>query len=601
MRELPNPGGRTKSETKANAEDLADDVPHEGERIDDAGREQLAESFMQGSRRRDLLKVLAVAGGGVVAGLFADRFFGPAMGMPGSATSGTVITDTDLDAKRIAGIRIATEFMSASHAGTSADPFTGAAIQAALGDLPSGGGMVFLPAGVWNVAIPINVNQSNVRISGYGSATHLRTDGTGFTSNTSGMIQIAGNYTGEIVENLFMDGSNTDTCRGIVVSNGAEALIQSCEITNFQGILSQRGRGVSISQNGVDTTLGPFMQCVVSNCFFKNNQIGIVVHKTLFNLLGNRCLNNLWDGFYVDGNQGQGNIVGNTFQGGGRTGINLVASDRVNITGNYFLGNPTQVQILGSTGGASPAPCFHILVSGNIVDGATGGAGIYLASGSYYNLIIGNWIINQTTSPTSHGIFLYNGASSNLIVGNVCSGMSRNGIAITGGGGTGALPANNNLVEGNLCFDNGLSGSGWAGIMITGASGNRIRGNRCFDDQSSPTQSYGIAEASGANGNYYVNNDVDGNALQGILIVGATSVVRENVGWATESRGVATIPSGQSSVTVPHGLVAVPSVVVLGPNAAAAGAYWTATATNLTIAVPSAVGSSTPVAWKAEV
>ncbi len=74
------------------------------------------------------------------------------------------------------GIRIATEFIIGQKPqGTVADPFPGSAIQAAFDDLPTTGGMVFIPAGTWNITTTPVLASSDVVISGAGNATKLTT------------------------------------------------------------------------------------------------------------------------------------------------------------------------------------------------------------------------------------------------------------------------------------------------------------------------------------------------------------------------------------------------------------------------------------------
>jgi len=68
------------------------------------------------------------------------------------------------------------------------------------------------------------------------------------------------------------------------------------------------------------------------------------------------------------------------------------------------------------------------------------------------------------------------------------------------------------------------------------------------------------------------------------------------------SRGVATIASGATSVTVNHGLVCTPSRVLITPLGQPSGSLWVSdiTSTSFTINISSAPSANLPVAWVAE-
>jgi len=68
------------------------------------------------------------------------------------------------------------------------------------------------------------------------------------------------------------------------------------------------------------------------------------------------------------------------------------------------------------------------------------------------------------------------------------------------------------------------------------------------------------------------------------------------------SRGVATIASGATSVTVNHGLVCTPSRVLITPLGQPSGSLWVSniTSTSFTINISSAPSANLPVAWLAE-
>ncbi|MFQ5839061.1 MAG: hypothetical protein ACE5HJ_09835, partial [Thermoplasmata archaeon] len=100
----------SKRRRRKDAETLVAEIP-KGRRVDGEARQQLAD----GISRRELLRKVTVIGalGGLTgASMLSGYGLGVAQGAPGAGASGTTITDEDIDAKRIAGVRIATEFIT---------------------------------------------------------------------------------------------------------------------------------------------------------------------------------------------------------------------------------------------------------------------------------------------------------------------------------------------------------------------------------------------------------------------------------------------------------------------------------------------------------
>ena len=83
----------------------------------------------------------------------------------------------------------------------------------------------------------------------------------------------------------------------------------------------------------------------------------------------------------------------------------------------------------------------------------------------------------------------------------------------------------------------------------------------------------------------------------------ARTMVRRNVGYATESSGVAVIPAGSTRVTVSHGLVSTPAKILVTPLGAPLGNLWVenVTATSFDIVTDVAPIADLRVAWYAEV
>jgi parallel beta-helix repeat protein len=558
-----------------------DDIPRAGLRTDEAGRHELAQVIQTARTRREVVRLaIAAAGGAAISALATDRIVGLVRGAPGDAIGGTTISDTDVDAKRIAAIRVATEFDATKHAGTAADPWTEAGINAAMADLGSGGGLVYLPTGFYRIR-PITIPANNIRIMGSGFGTQLVAFAGTYVQNSSAMFLINGKL-GITISDMALDGTGTNTCFGVNATGGSDPILARLKLTNWLGTDTQRGRGITIQQN--PNTGPPFYEGLVLNCVCDGNQIGVVVHRTRFMVIGCRADNHPFDGMYIDGNQAQGSMIGNILFNNARTGINAVFSERCTLADNTSYQDGTGIQLYSAT---------RMVVEGNTINEALAG-GILLTASTKYSTIAKNWIYKQAVAGQS-GIVLYNGCLYNLIHGNVCAQNAQNGIWVYNN-------SNENLIADNLCFNNSATNSGFAGIAI-GSANNVVRGNRCFDDQATPTQAYGIMEVSPADLNFIVGNKLTQNGTGALLIVGPNTVVRQNLGYVTENQGSATIPAGSSSVTVPHGLAKTPAIVTLGPRASqVSGAYVSSRdATNITISVPAAVGAGASIDWYAQV
>lgn len=166
-------------------------------RVDTEARKELAD--LQNGRR-SFLKKTAI-GAGILA-LGASLGYGgglaQATGLSGNAR--TVITDTEIAARVIAGVRIATEFIpDPVPAGTAADPYPGSAIQAALND----GMAVYIPSGTWQLTSTITRAADSVTIIGAGNSTKLLFNG-------AAPVISAGSRSGWLIANLATDAGGVD-------------------------------------------------------------------------------------------------------------------------------------------------------------------------------------------------------------------------------------------------------------------------------------------------------------------------------------------------------------------------------------------------------
>lgn len=493
MRDAKKGLGGPKRDLEDGAEEIVDDIPTRGRRVDDRARDELAEQIAASHSRRQVLRLGAAAGGGLLAALAGRELLGYATGSPGAGTGGATISDTDVDAKRIAGVRIATEFASSPHAGTDTDPYPGSATQAALDDLPAEGGAVFVPSGIYNVADPLHITKSNVSLVGAGDATRLKTDGSGFTANSSGMIEIIGSYRGVSVERLFLDGANTDTCRGIIVKDGSEVLISSCSFANWLGTLSQRGRGVTVVHNPA-TEEPPHKGVRVEGCYFTNNQIGVVMHRTIYTIANSYFESNAWDGMYMEGTA-RGVIIGNLVTFSPRVGIYLIWNDRQTVVGNRVEDCGSGIEVYEARG---------MSILGNHIERCSS-AGVNVRSNSAHCVVSGNVI---GYCPNVPGIRLSSSVRSCVVTDNVLRGNG-DGVAVLG--------SSTHRVAGNACMENGS-----AGIRIQDSDHILILENRAY------AQSYGLRADGSSDFLVVKHNDLRGNSTDGMSLVGSYNVVADN-------------------------------------------------------------------------
>jgi hypothetical protein len=170
----------------------------------------------------------------------------------------------------------------------------------------------------------------------------------------------------------------------------------------------------------------------------------------------------------------------------------------------------------------------------------------------------------------------------------------------------------NNSLEDSEIISNDTDNTGEHGVAVAaGVSGFRIINNRIGNIWGVPGyQRYGILLVSPVGDNYQIiGNDVRDNVLGGMagVVTGPTRIVKNNIGFVTENRGVAIFSGNgtQTTFTIPHGLSGTPSSwrVEAGSSDAKGDKYVTADATNLTVVfatAPPAGTNNVVLVWSAE-
>ena len=260
------------------------------------------------------------------------------------------------------------------------------------------------------------------------------------------------------------------------------------------------------------------------------------------------------------------------------------------------------------------------VVTQNVGMTTAGSAGIRLGTKATDNIIR-----RHIARDSDYGVYV--GAAGNIITNSHYYGLNKNCIYIAP---VEYVQIVNNYIEGSgehcifvaagqhkslLIADNVFTGEHYVNntydaIYFDGASGNWALGGTVIGNvlyrSSSIVSRYFInlnypARMEVTDNKIYESADV-GTAMINIANSQGNLIIKNNQGFVTENSGTATIPSGQTSVTVNHGLAGTPTVVIItGSTSDTADAYVSAkTSTTFTITVPSPVGGDRTVYWYAE-
>ncbi|MCA9312190.1 MAG: right-handed parallel beta-helix repeat-containing protein [Phycisphaerales bacterium] len=279
-------------------------------------------------------------------------------------------------------------------------------------------------------------------------------------------------------------------------------------------------------------------------------------------------------------------VLNNVIESWGRGGFNIqkssgrvvIADNTIGLTG--FVEGACEDQIVEGYCGVAPSNGIYVgsgtasvTVRGNHVHDC-GGIGIEASSGvglgSQFvicdNVFLRNGLVGGGASGTNHGGGIYITGSHHTVTNNICAENGGTGIQLGYG-----EDAQHILVHGNVIADNAQYESG-AGISMNAPSeGNgfshvqdvAIRDNLITNEAG--TQDYGIrcSATTRADGNLYwadgvliEGNRISGHGVQQIWwpVEAEQIIVRGNVGFASASRGDATIAAGDQFVIVAHGL-----------------------------------------------
>jgi len=212
---------------------------------------------------------------------------------------------------------------------------------------------------------------------------------------------------------------------------------------------------------------------------------------------------------------------------------------------NIYLDLSRTAHGIDVSGGAT-----YVYVVNNVVENGSVCIEVW-GDGTKYVNIIGNLV---KTSQDGAGIRFEDRVTYCNIIGNICYGCKYSGIFLRN--------SNYNNVRGNivisptdncLCIEGNTEGYGQYNIM----SNNLLIGGQ-----------YGIRELGDyVDYNVFKNNEIYDQTTTPASIIGTNTVIKHNIGYATENSGVATF-SGDGSTTefkIEHGLVSTPSKYAVSP------------------------------------
>jgi parallel beta-helix repeat protein len=245
-------------------------------------------------------------------------------------------------------------------------------INQALSALPSGGGLIKLVEGTFNISKAIQINTDNISIVGSGRGTNIRTTKSIDFFN-------ANNRTGIIIKDIYLFGTSGGYNSGINMNTVDNCIISKCWFENMSGL-------VIILNYSTDS--------IIEDCFIRN-------------------ISSLNDGIFIGHSSGI-IAVNNTVYGGGTGtsyGITLHESIRCTVTGNavsgttsngiwIFISDDCIVEGNNSSDniadGINCAIGTNNVISNNRCDN-NGAWGINIVALSLKNIVMGNQLVGNTS------------------------------------------------------------------------------------------------------------------------------------------------------------------------------------------------------------
>jgi len=427
-------------------------------------------------------------------------------------------------------------------------------IQYAVGKAPSGG-LVLIKAGTYNITNTITITKP-LRLLGEGFGTVLQaTDKLNSSPYGKEMILVRETERVEIAYMSFIGIGTADANpEAIHLHLTKHGFIHHCYFYNLGG-----------TYGGIDISNSPMS--IASDNIIDTVKFGI-------------SLSGSWNEYNI---VVRNNIIMNAVRG-----IHCEYPWRVVIEGNIII----NFSSLGINFNGSYNSVGRIIVSNNVIYSEQNARGIYFYDGNPQygypkNIIIAN---NFISTAGYEGIRIGANNENIRIVANTFIGLqnSSNAISITSTGTCSNIEVLENLLTG---YYYGVTASGSVNNLIV--KGNSIR----------TTTGVFISASGVVDGLIVEGNKFESQYPYSCYGSVSNAVVKRNVGYATENSGVATIPAGQTRVTVSHGLAKAPPKVLITPLGQPPGKLWVEniTSTSFDIVTDTAPTADLKVSWYAEV
>lgn len=367
------------------------------------------------------------------------------------------------------------------------------AIQAKINQASAnGGGLVWIPAGLYQGSTSINI-KDNVVVRGMSQGSTILRATSGIVNGV--IVGLSGDtVTDAIISDLTVDANNLNV-NGIQVTNGARIYMEQIAVNNA-------ARGIWLN----NTTDSMIEESRINNCSLRGIEAS-----------------------------------------GARTQIIAVNIDTTADTGISFNNAPdsrverSRIVFTGATGATKH--CIEIQNASHRVwitlnrCFPTGGMGVH-GTNSTGLRIIENQI--DSSGGTLECVGIDPGCTDSLVRGNHLINGRDNGLSLSGARSHCTdnyidsplfmgiqINGDNMVVCDNIVRHAGNTGGSnpWAGIDLNNASHCIVTGNRCYDDNATPTQKYGLVSRGTADFNTIGVNDFSLNTVAETLLVGTHNTV----------------------------------------------------------------------------
>jgi hypothetical protein len=463
-------------------------------------------------------------------------------------------------------------------------------IQSAINALTNGG-KIFIKAGIYRLKSKLSLNSNNELFGEGINKTVLLKDDTSIDAvYAEGKQKIT-------ITNLTVDGAVTSPTR----TSGAGIYLNGCSDVFLFNVESKNNdkEGFLLDYNCTNV--------IISHVKSFNNWTGIVIRGSSFVKVVDSVIDTTQGtGIYVNNRSSTPStdiqIISNTILNTTDSAIDITTTDpnptqsNMSIIGNLikdYINGAGDKTGRGITLGSSSA---NIVVEGNIILNRKSGI---LAYGSYHT-VRGNLILNYVGGGSDNPSRATGLSIGDKVIaeGNVIMTATSLLASVTRVDGIDIGQGDNHIVSGNIVINQAPSNlEGYGIAFATGASRIRVvnnvllnwntagiddfaywvgkglfAGNQIEDNRATKVMAYGIRQRNtGGVAWTIVNNQVTGAQTAAISLAGTGNIVKNNIGYDTESfkvTGVSvTVGTGgaygsATAVTTPSGRVTYPRIKI---------------------------------------